>query len=244
VKVKPVATRAGRREQAARTRVRILDAAYRLLLAGGYEATTIQMVADAAGVAVQTVYFVFGTKARLLAEVENRVVLGDAPSEQWRERPWAVQAQQETDPRKLVAMFVEVDADIKSRISPFVSALGPAFPSDPTSVAARDRGRDEFFGFFVGRLDAIGALRGGMTTARAVDIIRVVNTTEAYADLTTRRGWTVADWKEWLTDLLSEQLLRGLSNPAGSRARRFRSSGAKRVLGHNAKRSAGAKRAE
>jgi AcrR family transcriptional regulator len=208
VKVKPVATRAGRRERAAQTRVRILDAAYRLLLAGGYEATTIQMVADAAGVAVQTVYFVFGTKARLLSEVENRVVLGNAPSEQWRERPWVTQMQQETDPRKLLAIFIEVDTDIKSRISPFVSALGPAFPSDATSVASRDRGRDEFFGFVVGRLDAIGALRDGMTPSHAMDIIRVVNTTEAYADLTTRRGWTVADWKEWLTNLLSGQLLR------------------------------------
>ena len=36
---------------------------------------------------------------------------------------------------------------------------------------------------------------------------RVINTTEAYADLTTRRGWTFADWKEWLTGLLEEQLL-------------------------------------
>jgi hypothetical protein len=115
--------------------------------------------------------------------------------------------QQETDPRKLLAIFVEVDTDIKSRISPFVSALGPAFPSDPTSLAARDRGRDEFFGFVVGRLEAIGALRDGMTRMRAMDIIRVVNTTEAYADLTTRRGWTVTDWKGWLTDLLSGQLI-------------------------------------
>jgi len=208
VNVKPPATRAGRREKAAQTRGRIVEAAYRLLCAGGYEATTMQMVADAAGVAVQTVYFVFGTKARLLADVENRVVLGDAPSEQWRERPWVTQVQQETDPRKLLATFVEVDADIKSRISPFVSALGPAFPSDPTSVAARDRGRDEFFSFFVGRLEAMGALRDGMTPSHAMDIIRVVNTTEAYADLTTRRGWTVAEWKEWLTNLLSGQLLR------------------------------------
>jgi AcrR family transcriptional regulator len=207
VKVKPVATRASRREQAAQTRGRILDAALRLILAGGYEATTMQRVAEAAGVAVQTVYFVFGTKARLLSEVENRVVLGDAPSEQWRERPWATQMQQESDPRKLLALFVEVDADIKSRLSPYVLALGSAMPSDPQSVAFRDRGRDEFFGFVVGRLQALGALRKGVTQSRAMDIIRVINTTEAYADLTLRRGWTPAEWKEWLTGLLGDQLL-------------------------------------
>jgi hypothetical protein len=37
----------------------------------------------------------------------------------------------------------------------------------------------------------------------------VVNTVEAYADLTTRRGWTVTEWKEWLNELLTEQLLAG-----------------------------------
>lgn len=207
MKVKPLATRAGRREQAAQTRARIADAAHRLMIAGGYEATTMQMVAEAAGVAVQTVYFIFGTKARLLSEVGNRVVLGDAPSEQWRERPWVAQVQRETDPRKLLAIFVEVDTDIKSRISPFVSALGSAFPMDPQSVAARDQGRDQFFGLFIDRLEALGALRDDVTPSRAMDIIRIINTTEAYADLTTRRGWTVADWKEWLTGLLGEQLL-------------------------------------
>jgi len=207
VNVKPVTTRAGRREQAAQTRSRILDAAHRLFLTGGYEATTMQLVADAAGVAVQTVYFTFGTKARLLAEVESRLILGDAPAQQWRERPWAAQMGKETDPRKLLELFVAVDADIKGRISPFAAAVGTALPSDPQSVAERDRGRDEFFGFVVDRLASLGALRDGLTRARALDIIRVLNTVEAYADLTTRRSWTAAEWKEWLTELLSAQLL-------------------------------------
>jgi AcrR family transcriptional regulator len=211
VNVKPLATRARRREQAAQTRSRILDSAYRLLCEGGYEATTMLRVAEAAGVAVQTVYFVFGTKAQLLAEVESRVVIGDARSEQWLERPWAVQVQEESDPRKLLALFVEVGTDIQSRIGPFVAALGPALPSDPQSVAARERGRDEFFGPVVERLQGLGALREGLSPARALDIIRVVNTVEAFADLTTRRGWTVAEWKSWLIEVLSTQLLRPLS---------------------------------
>ena len=205
--VKPLATRAGRREKAAQTRGRILEAAYRLLCAAGYEATTMQMVAEAAGVAVQTVYFVFETKARLLADVENRVVLGDAPLDPLGRQPWVAEMQRETDPKKLLALFVEVSTDIVSRISPFVAAVGPALPGDPQSVAARDRGRDEFFGVVIHRLAALRALRDGLTLSRALDIIRVVNTVEAYTDLTTRRGWKVAEWKQWLTDLLCVQLL-------------------------------------
>ena len=205
--VKPPATRAGRREKAAQTRRRILEMAYHLFGTSGYEATTMQMVAEAAGVAVQTVYFVFGTKARLLADVENRVVLGDAPLDPVGGQPWVAEMERETDPKRLLALFVEVSTDIVSRISPFVAAVGPALPSDPESVAARDRGRDEFFGVVINRLAALRSLRDGLTPSRGVDIIRAVNTVEAYADLTTRRGWTVVEWKQWLTDLLCMQLL-------------------------------------
>ncbi|HEV2036055.1 MAG TPA: helix-turn-helix domain-containing protein [Candidatus Dormibacteraeota bacterium] len=205
--VKPLPTRAGRRQKAAQTRGRILEAAYRLFSAAGYEATTMLVVAEAAGVAVQTVYFVFGTKARLLAEVESRMIRGDASLEQSGQQTWAAQMQHETDPQKLVALFVEATADVLSRISPFVIAVGPALPSDPQSVAARDRGRDEFFRVVIDRLAALRSLRDGLTPSRGVDIIRVVNTVEAYADLTTHRGWTVVEWKQWLTNLLCEQLL-------------------------------------
>ena len=56
---------------------------------------------------------------------------------------------------------------------------------------------------------AIVSVSDGLTRGRAPDIICVVNTSEAYADLTTtRRGWTVAEWKAWLADLLRVQLLR------------------------------------
>ena len=108
------------------------------------------------------------------------------------------------------SLFVEVSTDILSRISPFVAAVGPALPSDPQSVAARDQGRDEFFRVAIDRLAALRALRDGLTPSRALDIIRVVNTVEAYADLTTRRGWTVVEWKQWLTNLLCVQLLADL----------------------------------
>lgn len=205
--VKGSGTRLARREQAARTRDKILDVAHELFVANGYEATTMQAIADEAGVAVQTVYFRFGTKAHLLADVESRAVLGDAPSDEWRQQPWATQMAAETDPHRLIELFVSVDTDIKGRLSPLVAALGAALPADPSSMADRERGRDEFFGAFVGRLDSLGSLRAGLSPGRAIDILRVIDTLEAYAELTSRRGWSTDDWRTWLTDTLQTQLL-------------------------------------
>jgi hypothetical protein len=59
----------------------------------------------------------------------------------------------------------------------------------------------------VGRSLGMGVLRPGLSPGRALDIIRAVNTLEAYIDLTWRRGWTVAQWKAWLNDPLAGQLL-------------------------------------
>src|SRR5215467_11838999 len=55
-----------RREQAAETRRKILDAAEELFARDGYAAIAMPAVADRAGVALKTVYLAFGTKAGVL----------------------------------------------------------------------------------------------------------------------------------------------------------------------------------
>src|SRR5213083_2359267 len=57
---------AHRQEQARQTRRAILDAAAMLFVDPGYAATPLTAVAAEAGVAVQTVYAVFGSKGNLL----------------------------------------------------------------------------------------------------------------------------------------------------------------------------------
>src|SRR5207244_13347049 len=54
-----------RRAQAAQTRQDILKAALQLFLEGGYAGTTINDVAAAAGVEVESIYGGFGSKAAL-----------------------------------------------------------------------------------------------------------------------------------------------------------------------------------
>src|SRR4029077_16171151 len=121
-----------------RTKDRMLEAALALFMEQGYDDTTIRQVAAAAGVAVQTVYFTFGNKSRLLAEVQDRVILGNAPSEQWAEQPWAAELLSETDPWKCLDFFIEADSQIKGRVSPFIARLGAALPNDPSQAGGRN----------------------------------------------------------------------------------------------------------
>src|SRR6266540_1150871 len=70
-------TRLSRRDRARATQWRIMKAAYTLFSEQGYAATTMAQVAEAARVAVQTVYFTFHTKPALLSRAYEVAVGGE-----------------------------------------------------------------------------------------------------------------------------------------------------------------------
>ena len=70
---RPVKARSTYRQiQAQATRERIADAARRLFATDGYGATSIETIADEAGVAVRTVYAAFGAKREILSLICER----------------------------------------------------------------------------------------------------------------------------------------------------------------------------
>src|SRR4051812_254243 len=77
-----------RTQRARATRSRILRAAYSLFAAQGYPAVTMAAVAAEASVAVQTLYFTFGTKAELLQHAYEYAVIGDGEVLPPTEQPW------------------------------------------------------------------------------------------------------------------------------------------------------------
>ena len=72
--------KSSRREKAAQTRARIVEAAHAEFLDNGFHGATIASVARRAGVATQTVYFVFHTKAELISAVIDAMVMAPVPA--------------------------------------------------------------------------------------------------------------------------------------------------------------------
>ncbi len=119
-----------KRERAAQTRARMLDAAFNSFAERGYQGTTMAGVAAAAGVAEQTVYFTFHTKAELLHEV--MVAKRNAPDESTvvMDTAWIAAALAEPDQRRTLALIVEHGTEIFRRLAPIATAMTAAALAD------------------------------------------------------------------------------------------------------------------
>src|SRR5215211_3563003 len=107
----------GRRERSRVTRARVVDAAGRLFVEHGYVATTIEDVAERAGVAVQTVYYVFGTKPNLLSAVLDASIVGDVEPVPVVERAWVEALRDQHDITSAMERLVDDSVAILARTS-------------------------------------------------------------------------------------------------------------------------------
>ena len=94
-----------RERQANQTRTNILDATQRLFLERGYAKTTVEAIAQEAGVAKQTVYAVFRSKNGIVAELLDRAVFTERVFELIAEELKEVTA--EAFPEQLIAVTKE-----------------------------------------------------------------------------------------------------------------------------------------
>ena len=120
-----------RRDQAHQTRRSILEAAHELFVARGYAATSLQAIAQRAGVAVQTVYAVFGNKRELLRQVIESTITGDDEPGPIAERPEAQAVGAEPDARRRAALDAALSRSIIERVAPIARVATEAAASDP-----------------------------------------------------------------------------------------------------------------
>jgi TetR/AcrR family transcriptional regulator of autoinduction and epiphytic fitness len=206
----PPPARPDRRAKAAATRRRIAEAAYGLFAAQGYAATTMEMVAREAGVAVQTVYFVFHTKPELL--VSALKVAGGGPGESMEvtERPWVREAIAATDGGRRLALTVEGGNSIYRRLAPMLGAVGAATALDTevalswTQLVARRR---DGMRSLVGLMAARGELRPGLDEALATDVLFGLLRPELYLAFVVECGWSTERYDAWMFTTLCRQLL-------------------------------------
>jgi AcrR family transcriptional regulator len=195
-----------RREQAEATREAILRAARNLFVAEGYTATTIQSVADEAGVAVQTVYAVFKNKRRLLDQlIESAIAGADEHGAEQQVRAIA----EEKDPRRRAEMDAAMSRSIIERVAPIVRVAQEAASSDSefakvfSEMKARRRAE---------MTEAVKVLGGPggrlrMTGQRAAATLYVLYSPDVAALLMGDYGWSPAKYEKWLAEMLYSCLL-------------------------------------
>jgi len=210
VKTTGKATR--RAEQARATRRRIIGCARQLFREQGYAATTLDQMAAAAGVAVQTVYFHFGNKRTVLKEVMDVAAVGDDEPVPLMDRPWLQAIRDEPDPRRAVRLWLEVSGAIYGRVAPLLSVVRDAAGADPEMAEqwrVNEGQRYIAHRSLAELLAAKGdALRPGLTEDEAADVIFTLLSPEVYLLLTVVRGWPPARWQDWTADTIALAILR------------------------------------
>jgi len=193
-----------RQEQAQATRRRILAAARRLFSGRGYAGVTMREVAAEAGVAVQTVHAVFGTKLSL-AQGIVAAALADVQQELFALVGQAAQAQ---DPRVSLYTVGAIARLAYERFGDVLLFLHETGDAQLIAEAERfDRARRESQVPIAPALANAGLLLPGLSADEAADLIWALSSPEWYGLLVHRRGWDPNRWQQTVGDALVHVLL-------------------------------------
>lgn len=203
-----------RREQAAETRRKILDAAEELFTQDGYAAIAMPAIAERAGVALKTVYLAFGTKSGVLHGLWDTRLGGDDQPVPITERPWYRQLLQASDPNQLVRASARQSRVTKDRAGDLMRIIRQAAVTEPALADLWDKIETEFravLGGLAERLARLGSLAPGVDVTRATDLLWTLNHPDTWYLLVRQCGWPADAYEQWVGDTLSAQLL----GPAG-----------------------------
>ena len=191
-----------RQRQAEATRSLIVEAARQLFLEGGYTSTTIEAIADRAGVAVSTVYAIFSSKRGILRLIR----------EEWHRQThiqdFLAEDQTELEPAtRLENLAVatrwqwQLGAEVIAIYRSAAAADREAAAELAEALAGRRKGLDTF------TWSLAVHVRPGLDVPRACAILRALCQVELYEELVARSGWTAQAYQNWLAAALKRELL-------------------------------------
>ena len=192
------------------TRLRVIEAAKGLFVENGYPATTLDSVADAADVALPTLYRLFGSKRALLTAVLDTSFVGDDQPIAFVDRPTVQAALSEPDPRRLLAAFAGIARQFMDRSSAILHVLASAAQVDAEAadlLAEIRRQRHTGQSRVVAALVERGALDPSLELSEAADFVYLLWSPDTHRILTVERGWSPERYEAWLAHTLSRTLL-------------------------------------
>jgi TetR/AcrR family transcriptional regulator, regulator of autoinduction and epiphytic fitness len=199
-----------RARQARETRRRIVEAAARLFVRDGYAATSVAAIAEAAGVAVPTVYAAFRSKAGLLRAVVDLTVRGDDEDAPLASRADWQTMESHADPQEQLALFARLHREICDREAAVFAQLEAAAGGDPEAtqmLAEHDDRRYTTQTRLARALQRSKALKPGLTAREAADTIWTIASERTYLALVRDRGWRPAKYERWVAEQLEAALL-------------------------------------
>ncbi len=214
-----------REQQATATRRAVLEAARQLFIAQGYGATTVEQIAQLAGVSKPTVFTAVGNKQMVLRAVRDTAIAGDGEPVPVAQRPATDQIRAEPDQRKAVELLAEHLTGVASRYAQINEVLHAAADSgeedlrelweteeDQLLTAAR---------LWVEVLTGKGPLRAGLSHSDATDMMSLLMSPDNYYRLVHRQRWVKEKYQRWLAATITQLLL--ADHPETTRKRTSRS---------------------
>ena len=166
-------------------------------------------VAADAGVAVQTVYFTFHTKAELLRACFERAVLGEEDPLPPQLQPFWRAMLEAGSGEEAIGHFVRGNAAIVQRVARLANVVA-ATTHEPDAVAIWTRSeelRRAGYREAVQHVESRFGLRKGLSAEKATDILLTLGSAAPYVALVVEYGWTHEAYLDWATGALSHMLL-------------------------------------
>ena len=199
-----------RRDKAATTRRKIIRAAHEEFVASGFQGATMASIAQRAGVATQTVYFVFHTKAELISAAIDTAVLGEADPLPPQSTDWWRAMVAEPDAVETLRLFVRGAAPLFARGATISEVLRAAAFSDPEvrrTYELHEGMRRIGWNQVLDILEAKAPLRTDRTREQLLATFLVVFGDAVYHLYAVEQGWSSEEIVDWLCASLPGLLL-------------------------------------
>ena len=199
-----------REQQVRATRQAILLAARELFIAQGYGATTLDEIAQRAGVSKPTVFSAVGNKQAVLKTVRDVAIAGDDEPVPVGQRPVVERVRAAPDQLTAVAVLAAHLTGVAGRYAEINEVLHTA--ADSGEPALRELWATEEDQRLIGArlwlrlLAEKGGLTGGVGRTHAADLLWLLMAPDHYFRLVHVRGWTPRRYERWLATAISNVL--------------------------------------